>query len=65
MWKEVVVAYFEKLSWNLPGRNKKNHEKPLRIVSIVAEIEIGHQMNGSHLDKLAQLLLSSALSLVL
>jgi hypothetical protein len=32
-WKEVVVAYFKVLSWNLPGGTEENHEKPVRLVS--------------------------------
>jgi hypothetical protein len=29
MWKEVVVAWFKVLVWNLPGRTEKELEKPV------------------------------------
>jgi hypothetical protein len=29
MWKELVVAKFKVLSWDLSGSSEKTHEKPL------------------------------------
>jgi hypothetical protein len=26
VWKEVVIATFKALSWNLPGETEENHE---------------------------------------
>jgi hypothetical protein len=37
MWKEAVVAEFE-LSRNLPGDTEDDHEKPVGITGVRAEI---------------------------
>jgi hypothetical protein len=38
MWKEAVVAYFKVLSWHSPRGTEKNHDKPVRIAGLKAEI---------------------------
>jgi hypothetical protein len=40
MWKEAVVASFKVLSRHLPAETEDNHENPIRIVSLRAEIWI-------------------------
>jgi hypothetical protein len=38
MWKEEVVAYFKALSRNMPGGIEENHENPVRITDLRADI---------------------------
>jgi hypothetical protein len=37
IWKEAVVSYF-KISLQLPAITEKNHENPVRIAGLRAEI---------------------------
>jgi hypothetical protein len=36
---EAVMAKFKVLSGHLPGGIEENHEKPVRIISVLAEIQ--------------------------
>jgi hypothetical protein len=38
IWKEAVVAYFRALSQHLPGGNMENHDKPVRICGLQAQV---------------------------
>jgi hypothetical protein len=57
IWKEPAVAYSKKLSWNLPGGTEDNNKRPVRTVSVLAEIQteyfsnIGSQVAGSIPDE--------------
>jgi hypothetical protein len=37
IWKEILVAYFKVLSWNLSGGTEENH-KNLQMASLRAKI---------------------------
>lgn len=45
IWKEMVVAYFEVISWNLHIMRKTN--ETLRIASNLAKIQAGYCLNTS------------------
>jgi hypothetical protein len=38
IWKEKVVAWLKVLSRNLSGGTEKNHENPVRVAGLRAEI---------------------------
>jgi hypothetical protein len=38
MWKEVVMAKVEVVSWHLPGGTEEIHKSPVRIDSVLINI---------------------------
>jgi hypothetical protein len=52
MWKRMVMAYFEVMSWLLPGGTEKSHKNPVRLDSLWAELSTQDllNMNASHLS---------------
>jgi hypothetical protein len=44
-WKEAIVAWFEAISWHLPGQTDKNRVWPVRITDDPAESQTRYLPN--------------------